>query len=212
MAVAGIFGYQKNMTKRKMIDFIKTFELYPTMNSWNRSYGYSLNAKIHKLPLTLDEKDVMYEIVGDQELSESFYSHINDIIYEYENKINKFWDQIRYDPLGHITELKAPNILTPERVEYIQKKQFEIGFNGRSGGHLVLYKWNGYNYAGTGWHYSSDELEEMSKEEVKRIYTVLSLFSKCFDKMLDLTRDYAKLTIQPYSEERTVTVTGKRFA
>lgn len=232
------------MTKQQMIEYITGFDLYPTMNSWNNSYGYSFNVKIHSLPLTSDQKDKMYDILSDGNLSDEFYSDCNLFIRDYENEINAIWDEARHDPLQHITEL-YPDKRHKSRCDYcytatwydpgkecqkchkgrlqeikynedwlewLKHKQFEIAFNGRSSGHLVLYKWNGYNYTGTGWHHDLDELNEMSKGDVERIYQVLKLFEKCYESLLDLCRQYGKYEIEDFEEEETIIVTGKRFA
>lgn len=232
------------MTKKQMIDYITDFELYPTMNSWNNANGYSWNVKIHNLPLTSVQKDKMYEIISSDGLSNEFYESCSDVIRTYEDEINNFYDEARYDPMQHITELypekrhktrcdhcyqatwydvgKPCQVCkkgTLQEIKYsesfldhLRYRQFEIAFNGRSGGHLVLYKWNGYNHTGTGWHYDRDELNEMSKDQVQRVYGVLKLFENCYMALVDLCQSYASQEIEEYSEERTITVEGKRFA
>lgn len=186
-------------TKNQMIDFITSFDLYPTMNSWNNSEGYSINVKLHGLDLTSKQKDTMYEILADEGLSEEYYMALQDVITEHEIKINEAYRETRYDPLNHISEEEKKN-------PYSMIRQFEIGFNGRSGGHLVLYKWNGYNYAGTGWHFDQDELMAMSKPELTEVYTVLRGFYNCFLELLKVTRSYGNMTIK---EEVTSTVSYK---
>ena len=189
-------------TKAQMINFITGFNLYPTMNSWNNSEGYSINVKLYNLDLTSKQKDTMYAILSDEGLSDEYYMALKDIIMDYEVKINKAYHETRHDPLNHISEVEKKN-------EYSMIRQFEIGFNGRSGGHLVLYKWNGYNYAGTGWKFDQDELTAMSKPELTEIYRVLRGFYTCYLALLKATRSFGNMTIKEESEEIISTVSYK---
>lgn len=184
------------MTKKKMIEYLTGIGSYPTSNSWNNANGYSFNVKIHFLPFTNEERQKLYEIIGDENLSEEFYNELNWTIEEYEDKINEFYNEKRSDPLNHIPE--------EEKTEWAMKRQFQIGFNGRSGGHLVLYKWNGYNYGGTGWYFSKKELEEMYKEEVERIYKVVKLFEECKNAIVEESKRLANLPIKQKSYQKTV--------
>lgn len=231
------------MTKKQMIAYIQGFDLYPTMNSWNNSNGYSFNVKVHSLPLTGEEKDKLYDIISDEDLSSEFYLDCDSVIRDHENEINAYWDTRRSDPLQHITELYpekryktrcdychrgtwyengecracSKGTLQPIRyneqwLEWLSKRQFEIAFNGRSGGHLVLYKWNGYNHTGTGWNHDYNELEEMSRDDVLRIYRVLRIFDRCYRALLKLAKEYASYEVKEVSEKVETTVNKRIFA
>lgn len=177
------------MTKKGMIKFITSFEKYPTMNSWNGAYGYSINAKIHSLPLQSHEKERLYEIVGDENLSREFYDVLSMYIQD--------WRYNNMDLFGQVL------------IENRTQPRFDAAFNGRSGGHLVLYKWNGHNWSGTGWSHDEDELKEMSKEDVRYIYQVLKSFDRLFKDMVKMARTYAGTEIEDATY--TVTKTRKRF-
>jgi hypothetical protein len=185
------------MTKKQAIEYITGFDLYDTMNSWNNARGYSFNVKIHSLPFTSEEVDKLYQIISDEYLYQEFYFQLNEVIAEYENIINKYWNTPRVDPMGHINPNEDPY------------KQFEIGFNGKNGGHLVLYKWNGYNYTGTGWSFTEEELQEMSRDEVMRIYKVLTIFEECYQALIETSKDIASWEVS--EETYTVKKTRKVF-
>ena len=229
------------MTKDKMIKYITSFAKYPTMNSWNGSYGYSINAKIHNLPLRSGEKDKLYEIIGDESLSSELWNCLEADIanWRWENKdlLGVFTEKKYYEGKGwyyydHAGDrAMAKDVLkrklAPESREkfegFLKNKQsiygafyeyreqviFDAGFNGRSGGHLVLYKWNGHNFAGTGWTHDAEELQAMNKEDVRYIYQVLRSFEKLFEAMLETARAFASEEIT--EEEYTVTKTRKVF-
>ena len=186
-------------TKKEMIAYLISVDTYPTMNSWNGSYGYSYNVKISSLPLSHDEKDKLYSILDDESLSMQFYDSLNFVIGEWENKINTFFDVPRYDPMNHMATNED------------KMKQFTIGFNGRSGGHLVLYKWNGYNYGGGSWIFDKEELEEMTRDEVKEIYTIVRMFENCKNDLLTETKYFASREIETVTEDVTSEVTYKQF-
>lgn len=186
-----------------MIDFITSFETYPTMNSWNQEYGYSYDVKIRNLDLTKEEKDKVYDMLD----TEGFYDGLNMIIDDWEesekvlsfgtfndkNQIsvnieNLSEKQIKekrksWEKNGYTYDRHGTKIMT--MFKKVEKPIFSVGFNGRQSGHLVLYKWNGYNYSGSGWNYSKEELNEMNKEEVSFVYKVLKEFEKLHNNLLE---------------------------
>ena len=95
---------KKNMTLRQKFDYIKNHKTYYTMNRWSGVESLANNVKIYNLPLTREQQNKFFEIMGDEGTTQAFYSLINFEICEFEQQ-NKF---------------------------------FEVGFNGRSGGYLVL--------------------------------------------------------------------------
>jgi len=198
------------MTKAKMIEVITGFETYPTMNSWNNSYGYSYNVKIHHLPLTSSQRDAAYAMLDTQE----FYDfHINPVVNSWEDseKVRSFGTHSEVKNLSidvedltkkeidakikHWTEhgwtFDRVGTKTLTMTRNAEVSNFSAGFNGRSGGHLVLYKWNGHNFAGTDWTHSKEELAEMSAEDVKFVYDVLRLFEKLYESLIETVKDLA---------------------
>jgi hypothetical protein len=177
----------QTMTKAQMIKFITGFEKYPTMNSWNHSNGYSYNVKIHNLPLTKDEREAAYTMLNTDE----FYENINEVVDEWGNEMKKYGTHSNPVDKRDVKE-EEPN--------------FTAGFNGRSSGHLVLYRWNGHNYAGSGWSYDEDEFKEMSIDEVKYIYDILKEFEALYNQLIgcvkSLVRDY-KVEDETYTIEKT---------
>jgi hypothetical protein len=188
-------------TKKKMIDFILSFGKYPTMNSWNGRYGYSYNVKIHSLPFSSEQKDKLYSMLE----SDGFYDDINTVVYDFDENMKTFGTHTEKKTLSvnidgmsakeiakRRTQLEAQGykydrhgttIMTMEKT--VDVSDFTAGFNGRQGGHLVLYKWNGYNTAGTGWTHEEDELNEMSLEEVKRVYDILKKFEELYNNLIE---------------------------
>jgi len=177
-----------------MIKYISSFEIYPTMNSWNRKYGYSFNVKIYNLPLKDEEKNKLYEIIGDENLSECFYTDIYDLI--------EVW---RY------ANIKLFGVHRDENIKNIEYPNFTAFLNGRSSGHLVLGKWNGYNYCGSGWCFTEEELKDMSKEDVRYIYKVLREFEKLYKSIIKLCRYYANRKIEEKTIEEVKTIKYKTF-
>ena len=220
------------MTKQSMIKYITSFELYPTMNSWNQSNGYSINMKVHNLPLRKAEKDKLYDIIGDESLSSEFYQRLSDDIENWkydrlelfgkhtikkEKQLNigtstatqikntrKYWEQN-----GWNYDRQGTQIMTLWKM--VEEPNFDAGFNGRSGGHLVLYKWNGHNFAGTGWNHDKEELEEMSKEDVRWIYKILQAFESLAEALTETAREFASEEVEEIEQEYTVKKTIKRF-
>lgn len=211
-------------TKKQMISFINSFELYPTMNSWNGSYGYSYNVKIHHLPFTSRQCDVLYEAIN----TDGFYSQLEDTIREWEEDMKKHGThsekkEIRINVEGKtekerksLQKLYEKNGYTFDRCgttvmtlwKQVDSPLFIAGFNGRMGGHLVLYRWNGHNHCGTGYSHSKEELEEMTKEEVKEIYDVLKDFEKLYNSLLAQCKDIAD-NMEVKDEDYTITKTRK---
>lgn len=184
-----------------MINFITGFEHYATMNSWNGSYGYSYNVKIHSLPFTSKQKDVLYEMLDTQE----FFDNINYVVRDWDEEMVKHGShtekkEMRVD-IKDLSQKKIKDLIknyeergwnydrhgTAIAVFWKNKEisDFTAGFNGRSEGHLVLYKWNGHNNCGTSWVHSEEELEEMTVSEVKFVYDVLIDFQKLYKTLIE---------------------------
>lgn len=218
------------MTKDAMIKFITSFEHYPTMNSWNGEYGYSINVKVYNLPLREHEKDKLHEIIADVDLSSEFYNRTNDDI---EN-----WRYDNMDLFGYHTAKKEISVnvdrMTAKQIterrkslentgwaydrhgtkimtmwKMVKEVDFDAGFNGRNCGHLVLYKWNGHNYGGRGWTHDIEDLREMSKEDVRYIYKVLKAFEQLSKMLIETARDFSHEEVG--EEEYTITKTKKVF-
>ena len=210
------------MTKQKMINFITSLDLYPTMNNWNNANGYSYNVKIHSLPLTREEKDKLYEMIG----IDGFYDSFNFIIEDWEDEMEKYGTHngkkeisINISGLSDKEIEKKRKALEASGYTYdrhgtvimtlwkmVDAPIFSAGFNGRSGGHLVLYHWNGYNNCGTGWNHDKEELEEMGAAEVKEIYNILKDFKKLYKRLIDNCEYLAKhYTVEEenYTVEKT---------
>lgn len=232
-----------------MIKFITSFELYPTMNSWNQSNGYSINMKIHNLPLRSHEKDALYTIIGDEGLSSEFYSRLDDDIenWRWENKELlgtfrelKYWEGKGWlhsenkEDIKTVKEILKRNLDSESRTkfenfmagvktsygkngtsvygafkEYREQIYFDAGFNGRSGGHLVLYRWNGHNFSGTGWNHDKEDLKAMNKEEVREIYKILRAFESLSDTLIETARAFSHEEVE--DEEYTIKKTRKVF-
>ena len=211
-------------TKKAMMEYISDFEKYPTMNSWNGSYGYSRNVKIHNLPLTSAQRTKIYEAMESEDFFTEIGFTLNDLNTVHFEKHGTYTEkkeirsniegmtaqevQKRREALeksGYTYDRHGTSIMTMWK--NVQTPIFSAGFNGRSGGHLVLYKWNGHNMAGTGWSHDKAELEEMSRDEVRDIYDILVSFQAVHDGLLDQVRYIAdNSTI----EDETYTTTHSR--
>ena len=210
-----------------MTDFILGFKTYPTMNSWNNANGYSYNVKIHSLPLKSGEKDALYDMLS----ADGFYDSFNDIIEDWQASMKKYGTYSYKKEITPNVEGKSKKHIAAIRKAWetsgytfdrcgtarlslwkmIDKPIFEAGFNGRSGGHLVLYKWNGHNMAGTGWNHDKEELEDMSAEDVRYVYNVLKDFERLYTRLLNCARYMAK-NYKVEEEEYTVTKTRNVLA
>jgi len=213
------------MKKKEMIDYLCSVEHYPTMNSWNNAYGYSFNVKIHRLPLTREEKDAVYPMTDSAE----FYERLSDVIRDWREEMavhGTFSEQrtlsVDIEGMGAETIAERRKILENAGWTYdrhgttsmtmkktVRTPVFDAGFNGRSGGHLVLYKWNGHNYCGEGWSYDRDELEDMKADEVKAIYKIVKDFSRLYDSLLAEVKymaSHMKAAEEEYSVPKTRTV------
>ena len=97
------FYKQVDLRSRKaMTEFLSRHFRYSTMNSWNGATSYAHSMKIHKLPLSSEEKDKLHELME----CEDAYRTINDLIADFDCE---------------------------------HDYEYQAGFNGRSGGYLVLY-------------------------------------------------------------------------
>lgn len=189
-----------------MIKFILSFSTYPTMNSRNNAYGYSYNVKIHSLPLNADVKKVLWDAINTDE----FYERMNDVITNWEEKMQKYGTHINGKERRISLALNDKRRKDGQLYEWIpntiDESNFQAGFNGRSGGHLVLYKWNGHNICGTGWTHNKEELKEMTAYDVKEIYSILKEFERLYKMLLVECRDIAKnykVEEEEYQETKT---------
>lgn len=73
-------------TKREMITYITGHETYWLMNSWNGLTAYSRCIKVHRLPLTNEEMDRAFEIIGDENLCENLWEDLRLLIEEFKNE------------------------------------------------------------------------------------------------------------------------------
>jgi len=89
-------------SKKAMINFLSNHFRYNTMNSWNASTSYANNLKIHKLGLSSDIENKLFEMIE----MDAFYDALHNIIRDFGKNHNHNW---------------------------------QAGFNGKSGGYLVLY-------------------------------------------------------------------------
>lgn len=203
-----------------MIAYILGFEKYATMNSWNGSYGYSLNVKIPKLPLTQKQRDTIYEAMDTEDFYDGLSLAFEDAntlfskhgTYAARKEIRVPVDGLTADEVTARREAWEKSGYTYDRHIYSvmvmfkneERPIFAAGFNGMSGGHLVLYKWNGHNMCGTGWTHDEYDLNEMTKEEVAEVYSVLVTFRKVYEQLLDHVR-YVADTCSVKEEEYTET-------
>ena len=214
-------------TKKENIAFILSFDKYPTMNSWNNVYGYSFCVKIHSLPLSSKQKDNLYNVIS---ADDTLYHESNaDIICEWrEEKMKKYGTHAKKKEITLNVENKTAEEIAEKRAYYeslgfaydrhgtkemimhkkVQSPVFDAGFNGRSGGHLVLYRWNGHNYCGTGFAHGAEDLNAMNAEEVKEIADILKDFTALYDILLNNARWYAD-NASVEDEECTETKTRK---
>ena len=59
------FYKQVDLRSRKaMTEFLSGHFRYYTTRSWNGATSYAHNMKIHKLPLSSEEKDKLHELMG----------------------------------------------------------------------------------------------------------------------------------------------------
>jgi len=63
-------------SKKSMVDFLTGHFRYDTMNSWNQATSYAHNVKIHRLGLTTEQEDKVFEMSE----CEDFYFSINSLI------------------------------------------------------------------------------------------------------------------------------------
>lgn len=122
---------------------------YYTMNPWNLSKAPAYNLKVYNvIPAKL--RDKVYEMMG----CENFYSHINDLIKEFDEDNDYEW---------------------------------QAGFNGRSGGYLVLYRGgikDGRIFSQPGREIEDDEVPD----------SVMELFDNLAKAIVEITIELAKGT------------------
>lgn len=145
------------MKKQDYINFILKHDTYYLMNSWNISRGYSIKVKIYSMGFNKDIETFAYSCLD----VGSFYNGINDILE----------DKTEY--------LK-------EKYKRNNRSNISIGFNGRSGGYLVLYgllnKYMGSQI------YDEYYLRQMSLTDIKDIYNLL----KDFDSLKQEIKEYVE--------------------
>lgn len=165
------------------------------MNSWNGSYWYAQNVKIHNI-FKWDAQDKIYDLLLWDD-ADIYYDDINSMLKQWENEEGvKFWyhTEDKEHMLSVATDMEKQKKMMEdagwtferagtERATYKKKNvrvsNYQIWFNGRSSGYLVLYKWNGYNYTGSGMYYDREDLRDMSISEVDDIYQILRSMDKC---------------------------------
>jgi hypothetical protein len=89
--------------KDELREFLVKHPRYHTMNSWNKSTSYANCVKIHRLPLTTEQRSTAYDLLD----------------------VDEVWEGIR--ELTHDWEVE-------------HKFKWQVGFNGRSSGYIVLYQ------------------------------------------------------------------------
>lgn len=136
----------KKTSRKSMTQFILGHFKYFLMNSWNISEGYAIKVKIWDMGFSSEVRDFALDCLGVEDFYES--SGINMAI---EN---------------HELDMKA-------RFDH---NYLSIGFNGRSGGYLVLYGLRTNTMADQ--TYSADELRKMDIGEITRIYQILRMFDE----------------------------------
>lgn len=151
-----------NVTRKEMVDFLKSHFRYNTANSWNQSTSYARNVKIYNLDLSKELLDKAYELI--------FEGGFNDLM---------------------------------DDQYYFLKEQFEedvdgysIGFNGRSGGYLVLYHKN-YPFRSLDMH---KDFEDFDDFEIKERYELVKLFDEYCDYFIDAFK-YAVENVSVEEEE-----------
>ena len=83
----------KRMTLTKKFDYIKNHFTYWTMNSWNGKTTIANNIKIYNLPLTKEQRDRAYEIIGDENLCNELWDlYLNTYIYDFKRLHNDCYE------------------------------------------------------------------------------------------------------------------------
>ena len=109
MKTKNFFNKTKGIkTLKSKFEYINEHFTYFTMNSWNRTTSIANNIKAWSLPLSREQRDKLFDILADENLSNHFYADINHTIREY---------------------------IAKEKAEY---NNIDVYFNGKSGGYLVL--------------------------------------------------------------------------
>lgn len=175
-------------TLKDKYEYINKHFTYFTMNSWNRTTSIANNVKAYNLPLSREQKNKLFEILADENLSMDFYAEINNTIKEYEAK---------------------------EKAEY---NNINVYFNGRSGGYLVLTpahsNQNIINEMITDFNNYDEALQELKdcgsthkeaqaelKEAILNDFEVVKRFDIFCDDLLNQTiyiLDNAKIEINEY--------------
>lgn len=125
--------------RNEMESYLRDHFRYYTDSSWNRTTSYAHNVKVHKLPLSADEKDKLYDILG----CEDCYDGVNLLLGEFE-------------------------ALTG----------YSVGFNGRSGGYIVL-----YSPLSRGMD-SEDDFHEWEGEDLVRRVKLVQSFDRLADDIV----------------------------
>lgn len=84
---------KKNMTLTQKFDYIKEHFTYCTMNSWNKTESIANNIKLYKLPLTKEQKERAWEIIGDENLNdELWWNELEPYIAEFKDRYHQNYD------------------------------------------------------------------------------------------------------------------------
>ena len=203
------------VSRQTMLDFINSHFYYYTMNSWNGLRSIAANVKIHNLKsLTREEKNALYDLIGvdgfyddiniivedwQYEMQSNGYKITKEQYYEgtgwvypaddnFEERINKI---LSLDGLLSESKRKFTEALEQKKAVYCAFKRYKeqckysVGFNGRSGGYLVLYsKENNGNAIPD----DLDNKEYYTYEDVKYYYDLV----KNFDRLVESLEEHCK--------------------
>lgn len=126
------------------------------------------------------------------------YITTNTEKYPQQNSWNNLWGfsknvKIRNLPITHNEREQAYNMLSTDDFYFYMNeciKDWELSnpdlkadFNGRMGGHLVLYK-NGKTLGSQEYYYDESELKEMNKEYIINIYKDVKSFIGLYNELI----------------------------
>lgn len=99
-------------SRKAMTEFLTKHFRYYTMNSWNKMTSYANNVKIYNLKLPSEIVDKMFMLL---EAEANDYEYVYGVDFDIRNQIDAMMD------------------------DYFFETGYTVGFNGRSGGYLVMY-------------------------------------------------------------------------
>lgn len=151
---------------KEIFEFLKNHFRYDTMNPWNRSTSYAHNVKLHNLDIPEELSEKAWAVICDSDINtDNMWFDINETIREF--------------------EIEAKNELG---------ELVTIGFNGRSGGYIVLYQKSkdGGVYVGRGMDEDFEDFEDCYEDELKERYALVKLFDTYCDKIRDIFLNYVQ--------------------